>query len=273
MLTAAISKALREYGLRLSIDQRTRLIERAVAWQTRPSWVIPSFFLSLLFGSNLKMLATLYLTDKWNSHWYAQHYETWFRSFRRKKIRILEIGIGGYDNPKAGGNSLRMWRSYFPNGRVYGIDIYDKSPHNGRRIKTFKGSQIDPEFLDSVVQSIGKVDIIIDDGSHENAHMIFTFKHLFPLLAEGGIYAIEDTQTSYWTKYGGKPRDRNDLSTAMGYFKSLADGLNWEEFPGPYEPSYLDTKIRSIAFYHNLIVIAKGENRERGGRPQPHSAE
>jgi hypothetical protein len=122
----------------------------------------------ICFGSDLKMLATIYGTDKWNAHWYVQHYEKQFRKIRRKRINLLEIGIGGEENPRKGGNSLRMWRTYFSKGRIYGIDIYDKSPHDRRRIKAFLGSQADAEFLDAVVREIGGIDVIIDDGSHLN---------------------------------------------------------------------------------------------------------
>ncbi len=41
------------------------------------------------------------------------------------------------------------------------------------------------------------VDIIIDDGSHMNEHMIKSFKILFPLLNQGGYYAIEDMHHAY----------------------------------------------------------------------------
>lgn len=209
---------------------------------------IPS---AILFGRSLRTLATIYMTDKWNLHWYVQHYEALFHKDRRKKIKLLEIGVGS-------GNSLRMWRAYFPNGRIYGIDIYDKSAYDERRIKTFRGNQAEPEFLDMVMSAIGTVDIIIDDGSHINEHVIFTFQHLFPSLADGGLYVIEDTQTSYWREAGGNETDRNDPRTTMGYFKSLVDGLNWQEFRGEYGPTYLDTNVKSIAFYHNLIFIRKG---------------
>lgn len=269
MFTNLLTRRLRQYGTGISFEKRQELIRRVVLFQVSPLGRFLDFPMSILFSSNLKMLATIYLSDKWNSHWYAQYYETHFRRIRRKKLNILEIGIGGYDDPRIGGSSLRMWNRYFPNGRVYGIDIYDKSPHDRRRVKTFRGSQIDPAFLDSVVNAIGKPSIIIDDGSHQNAHVLFTFQHLFKHLAEGGTYAIEDTQTSYWPRDGGNAIDRNDLKTTMGYFKSLTDGVNWEEFPANYEPSYLDLNIKSIAFYHNLIIITKGSNRERGGRPQP----
>jgi hypothetical protein len=240
-----------------SDTERERIKHRLLEFQIgRFGWVIdlPS---RIFFGADLKMLATIYGTDKWNRHWYAQHYEDLLHKIRRKRINLLEIGIGGDENPRKGGRSLRMWRAYFPKGRIFGIDIYDKSAHNGARIRTFRGSQADPQFLDTVAREIGKIDVIIDDGSHINSHMIFTFQHLFPYLADGGIYALEDTQTSYWAEYGGNETDRNDPATAMGYFKSLTDGLNWREFRDSYTPNTFDLNIESIAFYHNLIVIRK----------------
>jgi demethylmacrocin O-methyltransferase len=57
---------------------------------------------------------------------------------------------------------------------------------------------VDLPFLDSVLAEHGAPELIIDDGSHINEHIITTFKHLFPRLKEGGYYVIEDTQTSYW---------------------------------------------------------------------------
>jgi cephalosporin hydroxylase len=212
----------------------------------------------IFFGSDLKMLATIYGTDKWNHHWLAQHYQELLSGIRRRRINFLEIGVGGDENPRDGGKSLRMWRAFFPKARIYGIDINDKRPHDRGRIRTFKGSQADAGFLDAVVQEIGRIDVILDDGSHLNSHMIFTFQRLFPHLAAGGYYIVEDTQTSYWPGFfEGQETDRNDPATAMGYFKSLADGLNWREFKNRYTPNYFDLHIESIAFYHNMLVIRK----------------
>jgi hypothetical protein len=266
MLTSFLRNRVARYVRRQSREEQHQLRNRVLAFQISPFGRLAEIPCELLFGGNLKMLATIYMTDKWNSHWYVEHYESFFRQIRRKRINILEIGIGGYKDPRMGGNSLRMWRAYFPNGHVYGVDLYDKSPHNQRRLKTFRGSQIDPEFLDTVVREIGKIDIIVDDGSHRSDHTLFSFQCLFPHLAEGGFYAIEDTQTSYRAAYGGNAVDRNDSNTTMGYLKSLVDGLNWEEFTGDYNPTYFDLNIKSIAFYHNLIIIRKGSNRE-GSQP------
>ena len=112
-------------------------------------------------------------------------------------------------------------------------------------------------------QEAGSVDIIIDDGSHQNEHVIKSFMSLFPLLSHNGIYAIEDVQTSYWPDFGGTSDDLSSKNTIMGFFKDLTDSLNYEEFIKPdYAPTYFDKHIVSIHFYHNLIIITKGINDE-----------
>jgi hypothetical protein len=222
---------------------------------------------AFLYRNNLSQLAILFRSDKHGQHYYTQHYQRHFKILRREKLNILEIGVGGYKNPKAGGGSLRMWKVYFPKSHIFGVDIYDKTYHNEKRIKTFCGSQIDEEFLKRVVREIGSVDIIIDDGSHYNDHVITTFKILFPLLSPKGIYIVEDVQTSYWSEFGGiNWGGSSDLAapyTSMNFFKSLIDGLNYEEFTSEeYTPTYFDKHIIAMHFYHNLIFIYKGLNNE-----------
>lgn len=217
----------------------------------------------ILFGSNLKALAVLYGSDKWGRHWYVQHYERHFSHLRGKRLNILEIGIGGYDDPEAGGESLRMWRTYFPHSQIFGIDICDKHVHEERRIKTFQGSQVDEKFLGEVVQEIGDIHIIIDDGSHRNEHVLRTFGFLFPKLNKDGIYVVEDTQTSYWPDMGGSSVDLDRPDTTMGFFKKMVDGLNYAEFDKPrYEPTFYDKYITEMHFYHNMVLIQKGFNNE-----------
>jgi demethylmacrocin O-methyltransferase len=201
-------------------------------------------------SNNLRKLAFINNTDK-GSHGYVEFYDKYFRSLRKKKLSILEIGV-------AGGGSLRMWKYFFPKSMIYGIDICDKSALQEKRITIFKGDQSDEVFLRDVFSKIGSLDIIIDDGSHMNAHVISSFRTLFPLLNEGGVYVVEDLQTSYWPKYGGDNENLQNPKTTMNYFKSLTDGLNYQEFRRKdYEPSYFETHIASIHFYHNMIVIYK----------------
>ena len=227
--------------------------------------------LSPFYRNNLSQLALLFGTDKQGSHYYTRHYQHHFDALRQKPLNVLEVGIGGYDDPTAGGESLRMWKAFFPKSRIYGIDIHDKSHHDEARIKTFRGSQSDAGFLRRVAEQIGTIDIVIDDGSHINEHVITTFKVLFPLLSPQGIYAVEDTQTSYWSEidgvqWGGSSA-LNAPHTSMNFFKSLVDGLNYEEFTlDGYQPTYFDKHIVAMHFYHNLVFISKGRNDEGGYR-------
>jgi hypothetical protein len=221
------------------------------------------YILSIPFCFNLDMLACIYKSDKWGKHYYTRHYRTYFSKFKFKKIQLLEIGAGGYHYPDIGGASLRMWKRYFPFARIFSLDIYDKSFFEERRIKIFRGSQTDESDLNRIIEQMGEPDIIIDDGSHINEHVIKTFNILFPHLKTGGIYVIEDTETSYWPDYGGDSENLNNSSTMMNYFKTLTDSLNHQEFiKSGYVPSYFDKMICSMHFYHNLIFIIKGINNE-----------
>lgn len=211
----------------------------------------------------LTELAIKYGTDKWGPHSYSRHYETQFARFQDRDIAMLEIGVGGYEDPASGGASLRMWAEYFPRARLFALDIHDKRPHATDRIRIYRGSQDDAELLSRINLDAGGLDIIIDDGSHINRHVITTFEILFPLLKQDGVYVIEDTQTSYWPALGGSSERADALDTSMGFFKNLVHGLNHAEFTAEsYTPTYFDVNIVSIFFCHNMIFVEKGDNSE-----------
>lgn len=212
----------------------------------------------------LAELATKHQSDKWNGHWYAGPYANHLSKFRETNLTMLEIGVGGYDDPKAGGASLRMWEEYFPRGKIVGLDYYDKSYHNSDRIKIYQGSQADPVTIGRIVMDHPEgFDVIVDDGSHRNEHVIGSLYMLWQYVKDGGFYIIEDLQTAYWPNHGGRLYERNSPQTSMGFLKSLVDCLNWEEIHQPnYQPSSFDLNLKSIHFYHNMAFLEKGSNRE-----------
>lgn len=215
-------------------------------------------------SNDLNFLADLFKTDKWSKHSYTPHYYFHFKELKNNRINLLEIGIGGYTNPHQGGGSLRMWERFFPKANIHGIDLYDKKALEEGRIKIYKGNQVDRPFLEQISNAVGGFEVIIDDGSHVNEHIIETFKILFPLMKDGGIYVIEDVQTSYWPEYGGDSFDPDKETTAVGYFKSLIHGLNHAEFKIPgYTAGFYEKNIFGIHFYHNLIFIYKRKNEEK----------
>jgi hypothetical protein len=211
---------------------------------------------------NLHQLAKRFGSDKGGIHKYTRHYQRHFSPWRDMEINVLEIGIGGYARAGKGGASLRMWKEFFPNAQIYGLDIQDKSFVDEPRIRTFQGDQTDPAVLSAIADEADPLSIIIDDGSHRPPHVLETFRLLFPRLADGGLYVIEDTQTSYWPEFGGQ-EDPQAGGTTMSLVKGLIDGLNYEEFvTEPYEPTYTDLHVTEVSCYHNLVFIRKGENRE-----------
>jgi hypothetical protein len=218
-----------------------------------------------LEAMNLTELAQEFRTDKWGRHFYTPHYERHLQHLRGEEFTLLEIGIGGYAREKQGGRSLRMWKHFFPRAQIVGLDIEDKSFVEAPRIRAYQGSQTDLQVLEQIIAEHGRPQVVVDDGSHRPEHIRETFRLLFPLLADDGIYAIEDTQTSYWPKWGGS-EDRHDHTTTMALVKDLIDGLNYEEFlDRDYEPSYSDRHVVAVHAYHNLVFIEKGLNNEGGG--------
>ncbi len=208
---------------------------------------------------DLTSLARIYQTDKCGRHFYTPVYSHWFSDLRFKSVRLLEIGIGGYAKSRMGGNSLRMWKSYFPNGIITGIDIYDKTDLAENRIRIYTGNQADADFLNRVSDAEGPFDIIIDDGSHMQSHVIKSFVTLFPLMSSGGIYVIEDTQTSYWPKFEGSTKEMDTVDSSMNYFINRIHHVNKSEWiKEDLQKEYPAVGIASISFYHNLIFITKG---------------
>lgn len=203
--------------------------------------------------------ASIYKTDKWGKHRYTDIYAQWLSPLRYKPIRLLEIGVGGVAKTDRGGNSLRMWKRYFPFGRMTGIDIYDKSRLAEPRIHLYQGDQSDESFLREINSKEGPFDIIIDDGSHMQSHVIKSFEVLFPLLKSGGIYIIEDTQTSYWPSFEGSTAEMHSIPSIMNFIIAKIHDVNaveWIQGDLPANAS-VQYPFASIAFYHNLIILTK----------------
>lgn len=238
--------------------KRTRSVPPAVVTLKSPAASSPT---PRAPEPSLTELARRHGTDKWGTHRYTPHYEFHLAHLRNRKFTLLEIGIGGYARDHAGGASLRMWRDYFPKAQIVGLDIENKSFVDGPRIQTYQGSQTDGPLLRTIMDDCVNALVVIDDGSHQNAHVLTTFAELFPLLPEGGMYVIEDTQTSYLSHYGGS-LDQS-ATTTMNLVKSLMDGLNYEEYTAfDQQPSYTQLHVVGLHVYHNMVFIEKGRNEE-----------
>lgn len=147
--------------------------------------------------SLLHKLGIKYQTDKYDSSHtiknmsFCDIYDKYFINIRYNVKKFVEIGI-------LNGQSLRMWKEYFPNAIIYGIDINpDCKQYEEERIKCFIGDQNDDNFLLKIKNIIGKYDILVDDGSHITKHQIKSFNFLYENCNNNGFYIIEDLRNSY----------------------------------------------------------------------------
>ena len=126
---------------------------------------------------------------KW--HHYLPIYESLFKKYIGKKIKVLEIGV-------LRGGSLKLWKEYFgADAQIYGIDIDPTAKkYEADRIKIFIGDQGDKNFMAGVAEEVGGFDIVIDDGAHTNFMVMTSLEALYASTRH--LYIVEDTHALYW---------------------------------------------------------------------------
>jgi len=212
----------------------------------------------------LDVVGALEGSDKSSSYslgWdYLRHYEAIFAEFRHEKFNLLEIGVGR-------GPSLRMWKWFFPNAHITGIDIKEGCVrHAGQRISVEIGSQTDPEFLDRICERAPPT-IIVDDGSHQHEHIIFSFQHLLPKLAPGGMYVIEDI-VQHGALPAGGPRAARGYQTGSNYFLDVARCCfaNGRVQLGPEIPEFVLQMVDRVSFIRCGAILHKRDPARDVGR-------
>lgn len=202
-------------------------------------------------------------TDKWDgSHTfqgesYLDIYELYLAPMRNRPINILELGVRG-------GNSLRMWKSYFPRAHIIGVDFNpDCRGHAQDRIEVVIASQDDASQLEPLAQRVGGFDVVVDDASHINHLTRASFEILFPHLKPGGFYIMEDLGMS-WVDY---TRHVDDPGFMEGVLKTHLDmGISIENNRADLEEMFrkllfeMDMNrgvVRFIHFWSKIAIISK----------------
>jgi len=180
--------------------------------------------------------------------WYSYHFE----KIRKDVKQILEIGV--YH-----GKSLKMWKEYFPNAKIYGLDIDPNClKYEDERTKIFICDQNNEKDLKNVNEKLKNIDIILDDGSHKYEHMIKSFSFLFSCLKKDGFYVVEDIINNY---------------KVLNFFTRYVYGINY--FPTNTatvtEPGYDKINLKNaedikntvaIHFYRHILFLQRGFNPE-----------
>lgn len=217
--------------------------------------------------STLDKIAKSHGTDKSSDiHNYCVKYQKYLPFNRYDNLNIMEIGV-------LDGKSLLTWKDYFYRSQILGIDINpDCKKFEEPGISIEIGSQADKNFLFLTANQYGPFDMILDDGSHMNEHVIYSFQHLWGSIKSGGVYIVEDVGTSYWDEWGGGYLRDN---TSMEYFKKLSDDVNFRGLQNfntsnvharredwltnlslETQPNCV-TDIESITFLNGIIIITK----------------
>ena len=201
----------------------------------------------------LSRIGAQFGTDK-VSHGFCTFYDRHLRTQRKRIAKVLEIGIFG-------GSSLYMWRDYFPNAVIHGIDVRPAKLDSVERITTYLGDQGDRAALQGVIESAGTdFDLIIDDGGHTMDQQQTSLGFLFPHVRPGGYYVVEDLHTSFMQRIelfdGGSAVDYYETgvgkceSTTYEIVQALSKGSPVRsEFMSEAERRYLTDRVQWVEIF------------------------
>lgn len=188
-------------------------------------------------------ISSQFKTDKHLGRFpHSKLYDSVLKPYKDLPIRLLEIGVNR-------GGSIKLWEEYFPNASIYTIDINPLCKHyeTDRTHVDIVDQSKKNELLDYMAKVGGQFDIIIDDGSHMTSHQILTFNTLWPFVVEGGMFIMEDTDTS------NDPSFIDSTITCFEYFQHLTRVISSGCRNRP--PWLID--LNYILFKYNLILVTK----------------
>lgn len=196
----------------------------------------------------LKDICVNYNTDKHYEHNYFNLiYDEVLSPLKNKVKNFLEIGVKD-------GNSISLWRDYFINAHIFGLDInLDNVIINNERITLLQCDQSKYDDLNNL--KLPKLDIILDDGSHKMLDQQISLAALFKRLKSGGIYILEDLHTSLeavlpekeWCGWG----DPNKTITLNMLNNFINTGIIQSDYLSKNDINYLQQNIESIKIYKN----------------------
>jgi hypothetical protein len=113
------------------------------------------------------------------------------KEMEKEQIIDAKIEIGMYK-----GQSIRLFREWFSNGNIFGIDVGEYVDANTFQIEgtsLFWGDAFDSNMLDLFKDNF--FDFIIDDGPHTLESQLYSIVYWSKKLKSGGKLIIEDIQS------------------------------------------------------------------------------
>jgi len=182
----------------------------------------------------------------WKWQHYFEIYHRHLAKFVGRRVSLAEVGVYS-------GGSLHMWREYFgAECTIQGIDIQPACKAYENDYTTIHiGDQADRHFWKEFRDSVGSLDILIDDGGHAPEQQRITLEETLPWLNAGGVYICEDVHGI-----------RNPFAA---FARSFVDGLN--AFVRDHDSQFLgalatplQSTIHSVHLYPFMVIIEKTEH-------------
>ena len=205
-------------------------------------------------ATELKALCDKYNSDKgslkltkssypWPAHNYATIYNVLLGRKRFSVEAFFECGIGPvtsdfqtFGTRTENLSSLSLWREYFPNAEIVGVDIDPQSLVESDKVQSFLLDQTNSSDVTEfwAKNNLPDFDVMIDDGLHSFLAITTLFSASFHKLKSDGIYFVEDVHV-------------NDLIGLRHFFSTQFDNLQADYIIGP----------KSRHMNNNLIAIQK----------------
>ena len=142
-------------------------------------------------------------TDKNTTHSYIELYEHILFRLKDTATNILEVGIGDFGEKNGG--SLKLWKDYFTNATIYGLDILPLNRVLDELIKDKRVvlyTEIDAYnetfFKNTFLNKNVKCDFMLDDGPHTLESMKSFIRLYSQIMTDNGILIIEDIPSIDW---------------------------------------------------------------------------
>lgn len=250
-----IIKSLKEYGYEKNIyiqnmyymfdppKQNKRFSDEAVK-QIKKQGYFASY-------EDLENIGENYDTDKSTYiHNYLNKYEFFLQKYRTLDFNLLELGVFK-------GASLKMWSNYFNNAQIIGVDIDENcKQYAGENRKVIIADLSLEETLEDLKQYSPLV--IIDDASHLWSHQIKALCLLFSSLPSGGLYILEDLETSFdgYGIYADAGISAYDVCSAIEEVITSSLPLRSENILKE-EIECIAAQVEMVSFIHGSCILIK----------------
>jgi hypothetical protein len=142
-------------------------------------------------------------TDKDTIHSYLPLYQKLLDSKKETAKNVLEVGIGNFGEKNGG--SIKLWRDYFTDATIYGLDIIpinrvmDELLDDSRVILYTSTDAYNHDFFTTnFLNKNIKCDFMLDDGPHTLESMKEFIKLYSQIMTDDGILIVEDVQSWDW---------------------------------------------------------------------------